>query len=108
MFKFFAWHEIKGGGHSGNPGFSSTQGVLIAMRRFNQTKYHSKKNVAEVGVGTTWDQVYDVLTPLGVNVLGGRIAGNSPMEMSGFCELSALTRHLNIRCWHYRPHAWRR
>lgn len=45
------------------------------MRRFNQTRYHKAQGVAEIGVGNTWSQVYRTLVPLGVNVLGGRVAG---------------------------------
>jgi hypothetical protein len=29
----------------------------------------------EVGAGLTWDQVYEVLEPTGVNVVGGRVFG---------------------------------
>ncbi|KAF8486364.1 FAD dependent oxidoreductase [Russula ochroleuca] len=66
---------VKGGGHSMNPGFSSTTGVQIAMTRFNQTKLNSMTSTVDVGAGLIWDQVYKTLEPTGVNVLGGRIPG---------------------------------
>ncbi|KAI0271875.1 FAD-binding domain-containing protein [Russula aff. rugulosa BPL654] len=66
---------VKGGGHIRNPGFSSTNGVEIAMTRFNQTKVDSSSGTVEVGPGLTWDQVYVALGPSGVNVLGGRVPG---------------------------------
>jgi FAD/FMN-containing dehydrogenase len=45
------------------------------MARFNDTKVHHENGTVEVGAGLTWDQVYKVLSPAGVNVVGGRIPG---------------------------------
>ena len=58
-----------------NPGFSSTTGVQIAMSRFNETKVNYTSGTVELGAGLTWDQVYAILQPTGVNVVGGRVAG---------------------------------
>ena len=66
---------MKGGGHTSNPGFSSTTGVQIAMSRFNETKVNFMSGTVEVGPGLTWDQVYEILEPSGVNVVGGRLPG---------------------------------
>ena len=66
---------MKGGGHSTNPDFSSTNGVEIAMTRFNETKVNPDDGTVEVGPGLTWDQVYTALNSTGVNVGGGRIPG---------------------------------
>ena len=66
---------MKGGGHSTNPGFSSTPGVEIALSRFNSIKVNAKAGTVEVGPGLTWDQVYKSLGPTGVNVIGGRSPG---------------------------------
>ena len=66
---------MKGGGHANNPGFSSTKGVQIALARFNATKFDSQSGTVEVGAGLTWGQVYEVLEPTGVNVIGGRVPG---------------------------------
>jgi FAD/FMN-containing dehydrogenase len=66
---------VKGGGHTTNPGFSSTRGVQIAMSRFNETKVDLTSGTVEVGPGLAWDQVYATLEPTGVNVVGGRIPG---------------------------------
>ena len=66
---------MKGGGHTANPGFSSTTGVHISMSRFNQTVYDASSNTAEIGTGQVWDDVYDALEPYGVNVVGGRVTG---------------------------------
>ncbi|KAH8989201.1 FAD dependent oxidoreductase [Lactarius hatsudake] len=64
---------VKGGGHTGNPGFSSTRGVQISMIRFNNVTVGS--GTVELGPGLTWDQVYAALDPTGVNVIGGRVPG---------------------------------
>jgi hypothetical protein len=45
------------------------------MTRFNETKVNYKCGTVEVGAGLTWDQVYAILEPTGVNVVGGRIPG---------------------------------
>jgi len=66
---------VKGGGHTTNPGFSSTSGVQIALSRFNSTKLNPIDGTVEIGPGLTWDQVYAILGPTGVTVVGGRIPG---------------------------------
>ena len=66
---------MKGGGHATNPNFSSTSGVQIALSRFNETKVNAASGTVEVGAGLIWDQVYAVLEPTGVNVVGGRVPG---------------------------------
>ena len=66
---------VKGGGHTMNPGFSSTTGIHISMRRFCKTVYHSSNQTVDVGAGQTWDDVYRALEPSDVSVLGGRVAG---------------------------------
>ncbi|KAI0058448.1 FAD-binding domain-containing protein [Artomyces pyxidatus] len=66
---------VKGGGHTTNPGFSSTAGVEIAMTRFSQISVDAAAQTVSVGAGLTWDQVYAALDPMGVNVVGGRVPG---------------------------------
>ncbi|KAJ7737700.1 FAD-binding domain-containing protein [Mycena metata] len=68
---------VKGGGHATNPGFSSTTGVHISLARFNTTTYdasypNTASGAVTIGAGLTWGQVYTVLDPLGVIVVGGR------------------------------------
>ena len=67
--------QVKGGGHSSNPRFSSTVGVQIAMSRFCDVDYDSEAQMATIGAGLIWDDVYDALDPHGVNVVGGRVSG---------------------------------
>jgi FAD/FMN-containing dehydrogenase len=67
--------QVKGGGHQTNPGFSSTTGVHISLKKFSEIEYDAQKNVVTVGAGLTWDDVYAALDPLGVGVVGGRASG---------------------------------
>lgn len=42
---------VQSGGHSSNPGFSSTKGVHISLKRLDQVKLSEDKSVAEIGFG---------------------------------------------------------
>ncbi|KAJ7776292.1 FAD dependent oxidoreductase [Mycena metata] len=66
---------VKGGGHTGNIGFSSTTGVQIAMTRFSSVTYNQETQTADIGAGLIWDDVYAALEPHGVIVAGGRVSG---------------------------------
>ncbi|KAJ7452893.1 FAD-binding domain-containing protein [Mycena latifolia] len=66
---------VKGGGHTSNPGFSSTTGVQIAMSRFSSVTYHAATQTVDIGTGIVWDDVYAALAPFGVNIVGGRVSG---------------------------------
>ncbi|KAF5337654.1 hypothetical protein D9758_013012 [Tetrapyrgos nigripes] len=66
---------VKGGGHCSNPNGSSTEGVQIAMYRFSDVNYNANAQTVEIGTGLIWDDVYNVLIPQGVNVVGGRTSG---------------------------------
>jgi FAD/FMN-containing dehydrogenase len=66
---------VKGGGHTSNPGFSSTPGVQIAMSRFSDIIYDAASQTVTIGAGLIWDDVYAALEPHGVNVVGGRVTG---------------------------------
>lgn len=67
--------QIKGGGHTANPKFSSTTGVQISMYRFSDVVYNPDSQTADIGAGLIWDDVYAALEPHGVNVVGGRVRG---------------------------------
>ena len=66
---------MKSGGHTTNPGFSSTPGVQIALSRFNCTKVNAEDMTVEIGPALTWDEVYQALSPAGMSVIGGRVPG---------------------------------
>ena len=58
-----------------NPGFSSTTGIHISMRRFDQVTYHSNNQTVHVGSGLVWNDVYKALDPHNITVIGGRFSG---------------------------------
>jgi FAD/FMN-containing dehydrogenase len=84
---------VKGGGHSTNPGFSSTPGVQIAMTRFNTVAVDKTSNTVAIGAGLLWDDVYKALDGTGLNVVGGRVRG---VGVAGFT--------LGGGVWSFSPH----
>jgi FAD/FMN-containing dehydrogenase len=69
--------QVKSGGHSANPGFSSTKGIQIYTGKFSQVTYDAASGTAVIGTGLIWDNVYQQLQAHNVNVLGGRVTGVS-------------------------------
>jgi FAD/FMN-containing dehydrogenase len=67
--------KIKSGGHTTNPGFSSTSGVQIAMYSFSDVVYDADANTVTVGTGLTFDDVYTALEKYGVTVVGAKATG---------------------------------
>ncbi|KJZ71854.1 hypothetical protein HIM_08782 [Hirsutella minnesotensis 3608] len=62
--------------HASNKGFSSTTGIQIDMKGFQQVNLDpSNKAFVDVGPGNVWDNVYASLEGSGVNVVGGRVTG---------------------------------
>ncbi|KAI0310362.1 FAD-binding domain-containing protein [Amylostereum chailletii] len=72
---------VKGGGHTGNQGFSSTSGVHIAMTRFSDVQNNPSHGTVDVGPGLIWDDVYKALNGTGLGVVGGRVSG---VGLAGF------------------------
>ena len=66
---------VKSGGHTNNPGFSSTSGVHISMTRFNDIVIHKDSQTVEIGAGLNWTDVYAYLVPKGLGVAGARSNG---------------------------------
>ncbi|KAF7594710.1 hypothetical protein BBP40_008603 [Aspergillus hancockii] len=67
--------SIRSGGHSPNPGWSSTgqPGLVIDLRHLNQTTVSEDKQLVSVGPGALWGDVYTALDPYEISVIGGRI-----------------------------------
>ncbi|KAF8246113.1 FAD-binding domain-containing protein, partial [Wilcoxina mikolae CBS 423.85] len=64
---------IRSGGHSMNPGFSSTSsGVLVSLKHLDQISLDTPAGTITIGAGNTWGAVYRFLSPLGLTVAGGR------------------------------------
>ena len=82
---------MKSGGHSVNPGFSSTKGIQIYTKKFSQVTYDAASSTAVIGTGLTWDTVYERLQDHNVTVLGGRVGGVSdPRDSLGWSILDPV------------------
>jgi FAD/FMN-containing dehydrogenase len=66
---------IKSGGHAAFAGASNIQGgVTINFAKLGDVVLSSEKNIASVGPGNTWFDVYKALEPENLTVIGGRVA----------------------------------
>jgi FAD/FMN-containing dehydrogenase len=68
---------VRSGGHSPSPGFASVgeSGIVIDLSSLNTVILSDAKDVASVGPGATWDQVYEALEKDELAVVGGRAPG---------------------------------
>ncbi|KAH7304265.1 FAD binding domain-containing protein [Stachybotrys elegans] len=67
------WHiAIRSGGHGSDNANSITDGIIIDLSLLNSTTYHEAANIASVGTGARWGEVYAELEKSGVSVTGGR------------------------------------
>jgi len=69
--------QVKSGGRTSNPGFSSTKGIHIYTAKFSQVTYDAVSGTAVIGTGLAWETVYQRLQDHRVSVLGGRMTGVS-------------------------------
>lgn len=64
---------IKSRGHAPAAGFANiNDGVLLDLTSINQTTISSDHQVASVGTGSAWEDVYRALQPFNKTVAGGR------------------------------------
>jgi FAD/FMN-containing dehydrogenase len=81
-------------------------GVTINLSKMNQVTVHKEKDVVSVGSGARWGEVYEVLEPLGITVLGGRVqsvgvgglitGGTSLLIIAATNPVYLLTKELTI------------
>ncbi|OBR08505.1 FAD binding domain-containing protein [Colletotrichum higginsianum IMI 349063] len=71
------WHmAVRGGGHNHWAGTNNiANGVTIDLAHFNQTSYNPRTNLASVGPGDHWKDVFAALLKHNVTVAGGRDGG---------------------------------
>jgi FAD/FMN-containing dehydrogenase len=67
---------------------SISNGVEIDLVNLSSVTVSSDKTVATLGPGARWGKVYDTLTPLGLNVAGGRdsTVGVGGLIVGGLCN----------------------
>ncbi|KAL4947597.1 FAD-binding domain-containing protein [Aspergillus filifer] len=64
---------IRSGGHSSVAGAANAQdGVTIDLQQLNIVQPNDDRTVVSIGAGALWQDVYNVLVPLGLATLGGR------------------------------------
>jgi hypothetical protein len=73
------------------------------MKRFSQVEYDEASSTALVGAGLTWDEVYDVLDPIDVSVVGGRASG---VRLSNSDTQPQLTILFVGWCCRFYPWRW--
>ncbi|CAA9959266.1 FAD binding domain containing protein [Pyrenophora teres f. maculata] len=88
---------IKGGGHAAFAGGSSIEGgITIALEKLNEKTLSSDKNIASIGPGNIWGDVYPWIEQYGLEVPGGRI---SSVGVSGLTLGGGISHYANTRGW---------
>ncbi|KAL4919867.1 FAD-binding domain-containing protein [Aspergillus aurantiobrunneus] len=88
---------IRSGGHSSVPGAANAHhGITIDLQQLNAVDLAD--GVVSIGPGALWTDVYDVLVPHGLAVVGGRtgIVGVGGLVTGG--GLSAFSPHRGFAC----------
>lgn len=83
---------VKSRGHAAFKGASNIDsGVTIDLKNLNQVKVSADGTLTKVGAGNHWYDVYSRLDPLGVSVIGARVAaiGLGGLTLGG--ELETLS-----------------
>jgi len=92
--KFFGCQfAVKSGGHAAFVGASNIQGGLtIDLANLNQVQVSKDRTLTQVGAGNRWVDVYSQLDPLGLSVIGGRVAdiGVGGLTLGGMRRRSKL------------------
>lgn len=83
------WHiAVRAGGHMLGRANNIDLGVTIDLGKMNQTSYDSQSNIASIGPGAKWKDVYAELHKQGVLVTGGR---DGDVGVGGFLLGGGLT-----------------
>ncbi|KAI9155705.1 FAD-binding domain-containing protein [Paramyrothecium foliicola] len=93
------WHiAIRSGGHGSDNANSITEGIIIDLSRLNATTYDAATNIASVGTGARWGNVYAELEKSGVTVAGGRegVVGVGGLVLGG--GISWYTARVGFAC----------
>lgn len=74
--KFFKCpFAVKSGGHAAFANASNIEGGLtIDLARLNRIQVSPDNTTTQLGAGNRWGDVYSHLDPLGLSVVGGRVA----------------------------------
>ncbi|KAK7211645.1 hypothetical protein V2G26_018823 [Clonostachys chloroleuca] len=65
---------VRSGGHSSHPLSNSVEkGITVDFGHINATTWNPNTSLVSIQPGSRWQDVYDVLTPYGITVAGGRV-----------------------------------
>ncbi|KAB8217746.1 hypothetical protein BDV33DRAFT_232587 [Aspergillus novoparasiticus] len=88
---------IKSGGHGRCAGESSiSEGVLIDLKTLDRIELSADRQSCVVGPGNSWANVYRLLNPQGLTVVGGRA---STVGVGGFCVSGGISFFSNRHGW---------
>lgn len=87
--------QVMSGGHTANPGFSSTTGIHIYTGKFSQVTYDAKSGTAVIGTGLIWENVYQRLLDYNVTAVGGRVTGVSE-PYDRFCPSHSVIQQIGV------------
>lgn len=100
---------IRSGGHNYIPGFGSIdeEGILVSLEALNSTVLSGDKKTAKIGPGNRWQDVYDVLVPEGLIVVGGRVGpvGVGGLMLGGRSTLLFIA-DISLPNWRLIPSRW--
>ena len=86
---------VKSGGHCSFAGGSNAhQGITIDLHYLNSVEVSEDKLTTSVGPGARWGEVYKILEPMGLIVVGGR---DTNVGVGGFILGGKLRRDLWMR-----------
>lgn len=67
---------VRSGGHMIWPGSANIEhGITVDLRALNGTVLNEDKTVASIGPGGVWSEIYPLLEPYNLTVMGGRVPG---------------------------------
>ncbi|KAI9692251.1 MAG: hypothetical protein M1822_006481 [Bathelium mastoideum] len=90
------WIAVRAGGHNNGRTNNVDNGVTIDLGNLNQTTYDNGTNLASLGPGGKWKDVYAKLREHGVLVPGGRDGG---VGVGGFLLGGGLTYYMGRRAF---------
>ncbi|KAK6958328.1 hypothetical protein Daesc_001127 [Daldinia eschscholtzii] len=93
---------VRSGGHSPSPGAANIdKGVLIDLSKFNAVDYDAENNVASIGAGQKWENVYRQLDQFNVTVVGGRVldVGVGGLILGGIVTTFKLSTYPIQQVW---------
>jgi FAD/FMN-containing dehydrogenase len=90
---------VRGRGHTSHPGMSGIEGgILFSMEKMNTISLSASREVARIGAGSSWGEVFSTLESQGVAVTGGTLSVvGVPGLLTGSMPPSLLSNWLTFQ-----------